>query len=263
MRYRLNVLLYNTSKHILTQETRRYAGHSKWQNIKHIKQEQDMARSLLFRSLLSKMKAVITESGNSDPTVNPRLANLIDQAKKANMPAATLKTFFDRIKNSDKCEKNEIMIIRTSSKVILILHIETSNINLVKPSVNNIIKKFNSKLADKTTLTMFDCSSYITATKDCTLDQAEEDAIEADAQNVEEVKLDDMKCFQFQSEFLFPDKVISRLINLGYDIVSTENKCIPNCTIELREEQLTDIDKLKQKLLDIKEIKKIEDNIAH
>ncbi|CAL7950207.1 unnamed protein product [Xylocopa violacea] len=262
MRYKLNVLIYNTSKNILTRETRRYSGHSKWQNIKHTKQEQDAARSQLFRSLILKMRAVITVSGNPDPAFNPKLANLIDQAKKANMPATTLNTFLEKQKNPEKREKGDIMIIRTSSRVVLILHIEANNFAAVKCNVVQIAKKFQTKVADKSVLTMFECASYITASKDCNLDQAMEDAIEADAENVKEVKFNDKNCFQ--SEFYFPDKVTSRLMNLGYNILSIENKCIPNVTVDLGEEELTQIEKLKEKLLlDIKEIKKIDDNITY
>lgn len=40
-------------------ETRRYAGHSKWKNIKATKEAQDAEKSTIFRSLAFKMKAVI------------------------------------------------------------------------------------------------------------------------------------------------------------------------------------------------------------
>lgn len=57
MKFR-NVLLYNRYTNILIQETKRYAGHSKWQNIKATKQEHDTARAQIFNTLSHKMKAV-------------------------------------------------------------------------------------------------------------------------------------------------------------------------------------------------------------
>lgn len=262
MKHRLSFLLYNKCKTTIFQESRRYAGHSKWQNIKHTKQEQDAARSLLFRSILSKIKAVVLETGSSDPTSNPKLANLIDHAKKSNMPAATLKTYLEKLQKSESGQIH-ILPFRTSTGALLLLHVETNNLNLVKINVNHIIKKFNTKVADSSVLSVFDCATYITGSKDCTFDQAMEDAVEVDAQDVEEMKQDSGTCFKFRTEFLFPDKVATRLINLGYDILSTENKCVPVSTVEVAEEELSRINKLKEKLTtEVKEIRKIEDNIA-
>lgn len=57
MKFR-NVLLYNRYRNILIQETKRYAGHSKWQNIKATKQEHDNARSQIFTALSHKMRVI-------------------------------------------------------------------------------------------------------------------------------------------------------------------------------------------------------------
>ncbi|CAK9819922.1 Probable transcriptional regulatory protein PERMA_0079 [Anthophora quadrimaculata] len=262
MSYRLNILLFNKYKNVLIQESKRYAGHSKWQNIKSTKQSQDAARSLLFKNLASKMKVIVEETGNSDPDFNPKLANLIDQAKKANMPASTLKTILSRIQSNRQDGQIHIVTASTNVRVVLILHVLTNNLTPIKFNIITILKKANAKISDTSVLSMFDCASYVAASKDCSLDQAMENAIQADAQDVAEGKHEDNKCFMFKTDFLFPDKVITQLKNLGYEILSTENKCIPTDAIELSEEELKYINKLKQKLSEIREIKKIEDNIA-
>lgn len=53
-----NLLFYTKYKNILFQETKRYAGHSKWKNIKATKEANDTARSVLFKSISYRMKAV-------------------------------------------------------------------------------------------------------------------------------------------------------------------------------------------------------------
>lgn len=58
MKYQWNTLICNTYRNIFI-ETRRYAGHSKWKNIKATKEAQDSEKSAIFRSLASKMKAVV------------------------------------------------------------------------------------------------------------------------------------------------------------------------------------------------------------
>ncbi|XP_017878750.1 uncharacterized protein LOC108624159 [Ceratina calcarata] len=262
MKYKLSVLFYNKCRSTIFQECRRYAGHSKWQNIKHTKETQDAARSALFRSVLSKMKAVILESGNSDPNSNPKLATLVDHAKKINMPAATLKTYLEKFQKPESGQTH-ILTAKTSSGVLLILHVESNNLITTKLNIQHILKRFSTKSVDLSVLSMFDCITYITVSKDCTFDQAMEDAIAVDAEDVKEVKEDNVTCFKFRSEFLFPNKVASQLANLGYNILSTENVCVPTTTIELADDELSKIDRLKQKLTtDVKEIRKIEDNIA-
>lgn len=71
---------------------KRSAGHSKWQNIKHIKGLKDAQRSTLFTKLGRQMKAAVQEGGSVDPTSNLKLQRLINQAKRANMPAATIQS---------------------------------------------------------------------------------------------------------------------------------------------------------------------------
>ncbi|KOC59994.1 putative transcriptional regulatory protein [Habropoda laboriosa] len=266
MSYRLNILLFNECKNFFIQETRRYAGHSKWQNIKATKQSQDTAKSIIFNSLASKIKKVVVESGNADPDTNSKLAGLITQAKKINMPATTLKAILDRIQNvqsNDFNSQTEIVTIRTSTGITLIIYIASNSLAEAKPLLNNLVKKARAKTADVSVLSMFDCASYVTASRDCNLDQAMENAIEINAQDVEEVKHDDKTCFMFKSEFLFPEKAATQLTNLGYTILSIDNKCVPITVIEVSEEELENINKFKHKLQScINGVIKIEDNIA-
>ena len=53
-----NLLFYTKYKNILFQETKHYAGHSKWKNIKATKEANDAAKSILFQSISYRMKAV-------------------------------------------------------------------------------------------------------------------------------------------------------------------------------------------------------------
>ncbi|XP_076241305.1 translational activator of cytochrome c oxidase 1 [Calliopsis andreniformis] len=262
MKFRINMLIYNNYKNILFQETRRYAGHSKWQNIKHTKETQDAARAALFRSLTNKMKIAITETGIIDPDKNLRLAQLIEQAKKASMPVTTIKTFLEKMKNKTEKSQIEILPIRGPGGCTLILYIASSNITYTKLGISAIVKKVSAQVADPSTLQMFDCACYVVASKECNLDQAMEDAININAQDVQEIKDNDETCFEFKCEFLSSSKSISQLRTLGYSILSTEDICIPQYLTELNEEDLKLVKKLKDKLMNTGDIEKIEDNIA-
>lgn len=60
------------------------AGHSKWANIKHKKAKEDAKRGKEFTKLIKEITIAARSGG--DVTGNPRLRQLVDKAKKINMP---------------------------------------------------------------------------------------------------------------------------------------------------------------------------------
>lgn len=65
------------------------AGHSHWENIRHIKSAKDHARSKVFSGLSKRITAAIKEGGN-DPKKNSELARVLKICKSQNMPRPTL-----------------------------------------------------------------------------------------------------------------------------------------------------------------------------
>lgn len=60
------------------------SGHSKWANIKHKKEREDSKRGKVFTKLIKEITVAARASG--DPAANPRLRQLIEEAKEVNMP---------------------------------------------------------------------------------------------------------------------------------------------------------------------------------
>jgi len=61
------------------------SGHSKWATIKHKKGAADAKRGKLFSKLIKEI-TVAARFGGGDPTKNPRLRTVLDNARAANMP---------------------------------------------------------------------------------------------------------------------------------------------------------------------------------
>ena len=61
------------------------SGHNKWSTIKHTKAKNDAANAKVFTKIGREM-AVAVKLGGADPNSNPKLKNLIQKAKAANMP---------------------------------------------------------------------------------------------------------------------------------------------------------------------------------
>ena len=65
------------------------AGHSKFANIRHKKERQDLRRGKIFTKLGREL-AVAVKMGGADPAANSRLKEVIAKAKSANMPNDTI-----------------------------------------------------------------------------------------------------------------------------------------------------------------------------
>ena len=75
----------------------RFAGHNKWSNIKHVKQAKDVAKGQIINRHLILIKHAITSSGGVvDPKINDKLADALSEAKKAEVPAATIERTLKR-----------------------------------------------------------------------------------------------------------------------------------------------------------------------
>ena len=61
------------------------SGHSKWSTIKHKKAKEDAKRGKIFTKLIKEI-TVVAREGGGDLSGNPRLRDLVDKAKEANMP---------------------------------------------------------------------------------------------------------------------------------------------------------------------------------
>lgn len=116
---------------------KRLAGHSKWQNIRHIKGAKDAERSQLFSKLSRQMKVAVqgtkknqniclknlgfiffllqflfVEGGSVDPKINLKLAQTIEQAKRANMPVATIHSVLKSCQQDKSGAKSHILEIK-------------------------------------------------------------------------------------------------------------------------------------------------------
>lgn len=144
---------------------RRFAGHSKWSNIKHIKAKKDAERSVTFMRLCRQMAVAIAENGGiHDPAANLRLSQTIEVAKKANMPNATIQNFLNNHIKKSLSAKKHIYGLKGPGKVIILVETVTSNTKQIKNKIGSIIKKFGTIHMDDA-LKMFEHKGVVIAKK--------------------------------------------------------------------------------------------------
>lgn len=257
----LNKLLFNRYVYFLSKSNKRFAGHSKWANIKHIKAEKDNERMVLFYNFKLKMQIAIQESGIAKPSHNEKLAKLIEQAKKANMPVATINTFLDKMEARKNKTQTGIIEIRGPGGYIILVRYTTDNVKAFIAQLNSKIKKTSGKVTENSVRNIFTHVGNIIVEKKNDLEHAMEDAINVGAEDVEEFEENNVKYFQFQCEPKFLNKIQNQLEGLQYSVLSVEENYIPNNIIELNDLDLKAALQIRDKILSLEDVSHIYDNI--
>ncbi|XP_029160796.1 translational activator of cytochrome c oxidase 1-like [Nylanderia fulva] len=259
----LNRLLFNRYIYCLSKSNKRFAGHSKWANIKHIKEEKDHERMIRFHHLKLQMRVAITEGGNNTkPSHNLRLAQLIEQAKKVNMPVASINSFLEKMEARKNKTQSGVVEIRGPNGYILLARYTTDNVRAFQMQLNAKLKKLGiGKLTNHSVRNMFTHVGNIIVEKKGDLEQAMEDAINVGADDVEEFEENNTKYFQFKCEPKLLNKIRNLLEGLQYSILSAEEDYIPHNLIELNDLDLKAVFQLRNKILKLEDISHIYDNI--
>ncbi|KAI4487585.1 hypothetical protein M0804_005734 [Polistes exclamans] len=262
MNRNLRTYIFNRNIYKFFETSKRSAGHSKWQNIKHIKAETDQARSILFMQLRRKIRDAVFEGGGSiKPTINLKLARVIEQCKKSNMPMSTINNILDKIDCSKEKTQTTLLPIQGPKNCIMVLKIVTDNITETKMHLNSVLKKINAKISQAAINGFFDHNGIIITEAKSTLETAMESAINVGAVDIEEIEEDENKYYKFKCDPQLLIKITNQLKNLDYSVIDTKEELLPLICIKLSDEDLQVVQSAQQRLLRIDEIEEIYDNV--
>ncbi|ODN05041.1 putative transcriptional regulatory protein [Orchesella cincta] len=255
---------------VITHQPFRNAGHSKWANIKHTKQAKDGEKSAALTKFVNYMKVAVREHGSADPKINQKLAQVIAQVKEAKLPMATI----DRQLQSLQAKKDNLHLvhpIKGPGSCIMLIEIESPNLNKSKQDLNTILKKNNAKVVEPSVLYMFDHKGILMCSdlegnpaSETLLDEATMHAIDVGADDVELHK--DHPDFGTVLEFTTSPtafwKVKTSLEELKYGIVHAEVCYVPKQFVELEDTELDAANKLYTKLSEHPDVANVHVNIA-
>ncbi|EAT46227.1 AAEL002544-PA [Aedes aegypti] len=239
------------------------AGHSKWQNIRHIKALNDGRKSVLFIKLSRQIRLAI-QAGGANPAVNNTLRAAIDEALKKNMPNSTIQGILKKASQSSTQLKKFCVEIKAFDQINVICVLYTDRFTQLKMEMATILRKNFAMFNDVKHL--FDEQGYIEAIlktevpSDELLSVCTEHAIEAGAEDVE-VMSDDSKLLRFICDPTEIEKVKTQLEKLGYSIEHSEHAFFPKSTIKLNPDATEAYEKLKEKLKTIDGVEDIYDNV--
>ncbi|XP_015110993.1 translational activator of cytochrome c oxidase 1 [Diachasma alloeum] len=247
------------SKNILRQE-KRFAGHSKWQNIKHVKAEKDAEKSTLISSYVKKMKVAIAEGRSHKPLENLKLAQIIEDAKKKCIPAGTIAGVLERAETSKTRVQSELVDFRGPGGSIFVVKILSDNPPSVKMLLNSVFKKTSCLAGDAKLRNIFNHRGVIVTDAQKDLDGATDDAIDVGAEEVEEFE-DNGKFYKFYCHPSVLHKVVTKLQSLNYTVHSMDEEFTPNIVTKISADDSKKIDLLYKKLNQFEEIVSINHNI--
>lgn len=251
-------------------ESRRYAGHSHWQNVRHIKAAKDAHKmSMTDKHMRLIEVAVKAGGGSTDPKLNRTLANAIEGAKKtqvvsnANIEQAIRRgAGLDKPKNLKSANYEIIM----EHGVLLVLDVETGNISKFGNDLKQIAKKHTCRLTRGGVKEQFLQKGFVRVSgreDGGTLDPdaALEVGIEHGAEEVTEIDGDSKMC-----EFLCDPKdyfaLSKALSSNGYVIAECGLKFVPHVPITVPEEHLEVVGKLCDELEEHPDVVAVHTNIA-
>lgn len=252
----------------------RFAGHAKWQNIRHTKQANDLNKGrITSRYVLLVRKAVISGGMQTDPRLNKQLGDVMAEAQKLNIAKATLERAIVRATNVRiSCVNLEIQGPGGSS---LITRVETDNIALFRREIKKVLKKFDAALLPEDSIrNMFRSQGFIRAApktkdeRDINLDFAEEAAILANAQDVYEESYDDVKDESLARSWVFTtdaenlDPCRGELEKQGFKVLSSVLELVPYNAIKFSPDVTEQVEELVKALREIDQVVDVYNNVA-
>jgi len=97
------------------------AGHNKWSKVKRQKEVLDPKRSMVFAKIRNQLATAVKFGGGPDPALNSSLARVLEKAKEARMPKASI----DKCLNSSVVDTDVRIMYEVRGKSGYLLLIET------------------------------------------------------------------------------------------------------------------------------------------
>ncbi|XP_019627729.1 PREDICTED: translational activator of cytochrome c oxidase 1-like [Branchiostoma belcheri] len=238
-----------------------YAGHNKWSKVRHIKGPKDQAKSKLFAKFALQIRLAVKEDG-PNPELNSKLDSIISTAKEKGMTKASIdhavKTAHG---NKDKPVVSSLADIQGPGGSYILADVVTDSAKQTRDQLRKICKTHGGVFGSKARHA-FERKGIITVSSALDMDRAEEVAIEAGAEDVEQgVDEDDTEVIQFICDPSDLQTVQDKLKELCCESRSSSVEYIPTQTIPLTGDTLEQASALVRELSDRDDVLKVYHNI--
>lgn len=211
---------------------------------------------------IGKEITIAAKAGGPDPDTNPRLRQLMQNAKAANMPKDTVERAIKKATDKDAGDYKEISYEGYGPYGIAIfVEAATDNNTRTVANVRSYFTKHGGSLGTQGSLTfLFDHKAvFKVVPKDgVSLEDLELELIDY---GVDELEHDDEGHIILYAAFEESSNVQKYLEDNGYEIISTEFERIPNDVKDVTPEQREKIEKLLDKLEEDEDVQNVYHNM--
>lgn len=210
---------------------------------------------------IGKEITIAAKAGGPDPSTNPRLRALLQNAKAANMPKDTVERAIKKATDKDAGDYKEIIYEGYGPHgIAIVVEAATDNNTRTVANVRSYFNKHGGNLGTQGSLSfLFDHKSVfkIKPTEGMDLEELELELIDC---GVDEVEPDEEEIVLYGA-FEDYSNIQHFLESNGYEIISSEFVRIPNDVKELNDEQRTAVEKLLDKFEEDEDVQNVFHNM--
>ncbi len=211
---------------------------------------------------LGKVITMAAKEGGADPEVNAKLRAAVNNARAQNMPKDNIAAAIKRASGKDAQSIEEVNYEgKGPHGVLLWVECATDNVNRTVANVKTCFNKEGGQVVPNGSLDfLFSRKAVIEfkKTADMDLEAVELDLIDAGLEEFEIIE-DSAFAYGEYTEFGALSKAVE---DLGIEITRANLQRIPNSPLEFSEDQLSDIEKLIDRLEDDEDVQSVFTNIA-
>ncbi len=240
------------------------SGHSKWSTIKRAKGAADVKRGMTFTKIANALAIAAREGGSGDPSANPRLRVLLEQARTANMPKDNIQRALDR--GMGKLPGQTIEEITYEGfgpgKVAFLVEVITDNKNRTLSEIKNMFDRSGGSLGSTGSVSyMFDKKGEIRVqSKGGEVDEEELELIDTGAEDIENYEDGGVKYLVYTSPTDL-NSVMQNIKSLGFEVESSELVFKPNILTEVTDKESAEkVLAFTEKLEDQDDVQKVHAN---
>jgi YebC/PmpR family DNA-binding regulatory protein len=236
------------------------SGHSKWAQIKRQKGANDARRGAMFTKLAREIQVAAREGGG-DPDMNFRLRLAIQKARDNNMPAENIKRSIERATGGGGGEQLQEITYEGYGPggAAILVQALTDNRNRTVSDVRSAFTRGGGSLGESGSVAwLFEPRGLIVVNPgDRDPDEIALTAIDAGA---EDVKTEE-GAVEIYTQPSALERVREALLAQKVAIEQAEQTYLPTTTIELNDEQATQVLKLIERLEDLDDVQRVFSNV--
>ena len=229
-----------------------------YRKARKLKRWGNMARTF---TKLGKEISIAVKDGGPDPDANPRMRELMQNAKAANMPKENVERAIKKATSKDEGDYKEVLFEGYGPYgIAIVVETATDNNNRTVANVRSYFNKFGGSLGTSGSLSfLFEHKSvfHIKPKDGVSLEDLELELIDF---GVDEVDADEEEIVIY-GEFESFNAIQKYLEDNGFEIASAEFERIPNDTKEVTDEQRAQIEKLIDRIEEDEDVQNVFHNM--